>query len=161
MRIRVSETIKREVKDAGLVPDFWTWPRSSQNSVPGGQIHTDPKPRPTQPYPASGKMTITSWTQGTESGPGHVGCEHPCPFSCTCSCRLMKTIDKQTQLSLSTCLVLSCVPLFVTPSTVMCQAPRLMGFSRQEYWSGLPFPSTGYLPQPRIKRASPASCMAA
>ena len=36
---------------------------------------------------------------------------------------------------------LSRVQLFVTPWTVACQAPLSMGFSRQEYWSGLPFPS--------------------
>ena len=35
---------------------------------------------------------------------------------------------------------LSCVQLFATPWTVACQAPLSMGFSRQEYWSGLPFP---------------------
>ena len=47
------------------------------------------------------------------------------------------------------CAVLSCfshVWLFVTPWTVACQAPPSMGFSRQEYWSGLPFPSPGDLP---------------
>ena len=36
---------------------------------------------------------------------------------------------------------LSCVRLFATPWTVVYQAPPSMGFSRQEYWSGLPFPS--------------------
>ena len=36
---------------------------------------------------------------------------------------------------------LSCVRLFVIPWTVACQAPLSMGFSRQEYWTGLPFPS--------------------
>ena len=36
------------------------------------------------------------------------------------------------------------------------QAPSSMGFSRQEYWSGLPFPSPGVLPNPRIKTGSPA-----
>ena len=41
---------------------------------------------------------------------------------------------------------LSRVRLFVTPWTVAYQAPPSMGFSRQEYWSGLPFPSLGYLP---------------
>ena len=35
---------------------------------------------------------------------------------------------------------LSCVPLFATPWTVVLQAPLSMGFSRQEYWSGLPYP---------------------
>ena len=38
---------------------------------------------------------------------------------------------------------LSCVRLFATPWTVAYQAPPFMGFSRQEYWSGLPFPSAG------------------
>ena len=45
--------------------------------------------------------------------------------------------------------------LFVTPWTVAYQAPLSMGFSRQEYWSGLPFPS-GDLPDPGIKPGSPA-----
>ena len=44
----------------------------------------------------------------------------------------------------------------MTPWTVACQAPLSMGFSRQEYWSGLPFPSPGHLPNPRIKPGSPA-----
>ena len=48
------------------------------------------------------------------------------------------------------------VQLFVTPWTVARQAPLSMGFSRQEYWSGLPFPSPGDLPVPGIKPASPA-----
>ena len=42
------------------------------------------------------------------------------------------------------------------PWTVACQAPLSMGFSRQEYWSGLPFPSPGDLPNPGIKPRSPA-----
>ena len=48
------------------------------------------------------------------------------------------------------------VQLFVTPWTVAHQAPLSMGFSRQEYWSGLPFPSPGDLPNPGIKSGSPA-----
>ena len=51
---------------------------------------------------------------------------------------------------------LSCVRLFATPWTVAYQAPPPMGFSRQEYWSGLPFPSPGDLPNPGIKPGSPA-----
>ena len=43
-----------------------------------------------------------------------------------------------------------------TPWTVACQAPLSMGFSRQEYWSELPFLSPGYLPDPGIKPMSPA-----
>ena len=46
---------------------------------------------------------------------------------------------------------LSHVQLFVNPWTVaLLQSPRSMGFSRQEYWSGLPFPSPGDLPDPGI-----------
>ena len=51
---------------------------------------------------------------------------------------------------------LSCVQLFATPWTVVYQAPLSMGFSRQEYWSRLPFPSPGDLPNPEIKPGSPA-----
>ena len=46
---------------------------------------------------------------------------------------------------------LSRVQLFVTPWTVAYQAPPSMGFSRQEYCSGLPFPSPGDLPNPGIE----------
>ena len=49
---------------------------------------------------------------------------------------------------------LSRVRLCVTPRTVARQAPLSMGFSRQEYWSGLPFPSPGDLPDPGIKSTS-------
>ena len=52
--------------------------------------------------------------------------------------------------------LLSHVPLFATPWTVTYQASPSMGFSRQEYWSGLPFPSPGDLPDPGIKPGSPA-----
>ena len=48
------------------------------------------------------------------------------------------------------------VRLFSTLWTVDQQAPLSMGFSRQEYWSGLPFPSPGDLPDPRIEPRSPA-----
>ena len=46
--------------------------------------------------------------------------------------------------------------LFVTPWTVAHQAPLSMGFSRQEYWNGQPFPSPGGLLNPRIEPGSPA-----
>ena len=51
---------------------------------------------------------------------------------------------------------LSRVQHFVTPWMVGYQAPQSMGFSRQGYWSGLPFPSPGDLPKPGIKSRSPA-----
>ena len=46
--------------------------------------------------------------------------------------------------------------LFVTLWTVVCQAPLSMGFSRREYWSGLPCPPPGDLPHPGIEPSSPA-----
>ena len=62
-----------------------------------------------------------------------------CVYVCTCVC------------------VLSCVQLFVTLQTVVCQTPASMGFFRQEYWNGLPFPSPGDLLDAGIKPASLAS----
>ena len=50
----------------------------------------------------------------------------------------------------------SCVQLLATLQTVAHQAPPSMGFSRQEYWSGLPFPSPGDPPNPGIEPSSPA-----
>ena len=50
---------------------------------------------------------------------------------------------------------LSRVQLFAAPWTVAYQAPPSMGFSRQECWSGLPFPSPGDLPDPGIEPGSP------
>ena len=52
--------------------------------------------------------------------------------------------------------MLSRVWLFATPWTVACQASLAMGFSMQEYWSGLPFPSPGELPDSGIEPGSPA-----
>ena len=52
---------------------------------------------------------------------------------------------------------LSCVQLFVTPWTGAHQAPQSMVFSRQEYWSGLPFPPPEDLPDPGIEPMSLAS----
>ena len=51
--------------------------------------------------------------------------------------------------------LLSPVWLFATPWTIAHQALPSMGFSRQEYWSGLPFPSPGDLPNPGIELRSP------
>ena len=68
-------------------------------------------------------------------------------------------------LSFFICKMEDCVPakliqlcqLCVTPWTVAHQAPLSMGFSRQEYWSGLQFPTPGGLPASRIEPKSPAS----
>ena len=54
------------------------------------------------------------------------------------------------------CLVAKLCPTLSTPWTVARQASLSMGFSRQAYWSGLPFPKPGNLPDPEIKPRSPA-----
>ena len=54
------------------------------------------------------------------------------------------------------CLVTKSCTTLVTPWTVARQVPLSMGFPRQEYWSGSPFPSAGDLPDPGIKPISPA-----
>ena len=53
--------------------------------------------------------------------------------------------------------MLSCVRLFATPWTVACQASLSMGLSRQEYWSGLLFPSPGDLTNPGMEPTPPTS----
>ena len=58
------------------------------------------------------------------------------------------------------CCHFSHIRLFVTPLTVAHQAPLSMGFSRQEYWSGLPCPSLGDLPDPGIESASLSPALA-
>ena len=53
-------------------------------------------------------------------------------------------------------LVTKLCPTLATPWTVACQAPLSIGFSRQEYWNGLPFLSPRDLPHPVIEPTSPA-----
>ena len=62
-------------------------------------------------------------------------------------------VDKYCKVEVKS---LSRVRLFVTPWTVSYLAPPSMGFSRQEYSSGLPFPSPGHLPNPGIRPRSPS-----
>ena len=72
-------------------------------------------------------------------------------------------VQSQTRLSnqhfhsLQSACVLSCVRLFATLWTVAHQTLVSVGFSRQEYWTGLPFPPSGDLPESEIKTASPVS----
>ena len=56
--------------------------------------------------------------------------------------------------------MLARVRLFATPWTVACQAPLSLGFFRQEYWSGLPFPPPGCLPNPGIQPVSLSPALA-
>ena len=67
---------------------------------------------------------------------------------------IRQTVINTRQMLQNSCCVLSrfsCVQFFTTPWTVACQAPLSIGFSRQEYWSGLPFPSPGDLSHPGIE----------
>ena len=68
-------------------------------------------------------------------------------------------MENMCAISMHACVLshASHVRLFVTSWTVARQAPLSMGFSRQEYWGGLPCPPPGDLPNPGIKPASPAS----
>ena len=72
----------------------------------------------------------------------------------------MTLSGKKTLLS---CSVIVCVkvaqlcPLFATPWIVACQVPLSLELFQQEYWSGLPFPPLGDLPDPGVKPTSPAS----
>ena len=70
-------------------------------------------------------------------------------------CWIYRSIWRLLLVHLSEVKSLSHIRLFATPWTVAHQAPLSMGFSRQEYWSGLPFPSPGDLPNPGIEPRSP------
>ena len=63
--------------------------------------------------------------------------------------------DKNCMILFVIVQLLSCVRLFASPQTVARQAPLSMGFSWQEYWSGLPSPSPGDLPNPGLNPALP------
>ena len=79
---------------------------------------------------------------------------------CVCVCVHMCIYDIHEgatvfKITMNACM-LSCVQLFATPWTVIYQAPLSMEFSRKEYWSGLPFPSPGDLPDSGIEPTSPS-----
>jgi len=69
--------------------------------------------------------------------------------------KLICSFTKWSEVKQSEVKVLSRVRLFATPWTVAYQAPPSMEFSRQEYWSGLPFSSPGDLPNPGMEPRSP------
>jgi len=73
-----------------------------------------------------------------------------------CRTYIKLTIKMHSNIHWSEVKWLSRVWLFATPWTIAYQAPPSIRFSRQEYWSGLPFPSPGDLPDPGIKPQSPA-----
>ena len=78
------------------------------------------------------------------------------PFAATVMDLEIITLSKVSQLCMCA-QSFSCVRLFATPWTVACQLPLSTGCSRQEYWSGLPFPPPGDLPKTGIEFMCPAS----
>ena len=81
------------------------------------------------------------------------------PPSSQTKCLNRASLEKDSEGSRTLLLLFSCSVMsdsFLTPWTIACQVLLSMEFSRQEYWSGLPFPSPGDLPDPGIKPASPA-----
>ena len=138
-------------------PSFPQW-------APPSPLPSSSLPRP--PSPASSQspniifIPLTSKTRHRALVPGF------CRYSCPCEQgRKIKITNKWPRVfgflgiqwdQRLRAKSLSRVQLFVTPWTVAHQAPQSMEFSRQEYWSGLPFPSPGDLPDPGIKPGSPA-----
>ena len=66
-----------------------------------------------------------------------------------CLCKILSSSSSRSEVA-------KLGPTLVTPWTVACQAPLSVGFSRQEYWTGLPFPFPGDLPNLGIEPRSPA-----
>ena len=97
--------------------------------------------------------------QGEDRGQGPAAAGAPGPGICSLgSCPLalvgIRLLLTTRCVCVCVCSVTQWCPLFAIPWTVACQAPLSMGFPRQEYWSRLPFPIPGHLPDPGIKPAS-------
>ena len=94
-------------------------------------------------------LLATPWTTAYQAplsmGFGHHNCHRMCWIALVVR-----------HLQFSSVQSLSHVRLFATPWTIAYQAPPSLGFSKQEYWSGLPFPSPGDLPNSGIEPRSPA-----
>ena len=105
------------------------------------------------------QLFATPWTIAHQAEPPWGKGRNACVLSCVQLFATPLTIAHQAEppwgKGRNAC-VLSCVQLFVIPWTIAHQAPPSMEFSRQEYWSGLPFPPLGDLPNPGIEPGSPA-----
>ena len=104
-------------------------------------------PWPGHPYccPHSSKETAEApaWVTSSQRGAG-IWTQNPL-FNPVLSCLPIMCMHAQ---------LLSCVQFFAALWTIACQAPLSMGFFRQEYWGGLPFPLPGDLPDPGIESTS-------
>ena len=94
---------------------------------------------------------------GSERSPGK-GNGSPLQYSCLENPMVVYSPwdHKESDTTEHTLRHFSHVQLFATPWAVACQAPLSMGFPRQEYWSGLPFPFPGDLSDPGMEPPSPA-----
>ena len=93
-------------------------------------------------------LTISYWVKNTSKY--IIYSIYPLSDISICVCVCVRVCVKWSEMKL-----LSCVRLFATPWTVAYQTSLSMGFSRQEYWSGLPFPSPRDLPNPGVEPGSP------
>ena len=78
-------------------------------------------------------------------------------FAAPCSMRSLTSRCVCVSVGTHVCLCSVVSDSFVTPQTVARQGPLFMGFSWQDYWSGLPFPPSEELPHPGVQPASPTS----
>ena len=104
--------------------------------------------------PGSTVQAHQSWRMGLVA-PRHVGSSQTRGWTCV-SYIGSRFFTTETPVCVCVCVLsrLSRVQLFATPWTVACHAPLSMGFSRQEYWSGVPFPSPGDLHHPGMEPVS-------
>ena len=94
----------------------------------------------------------SNFLKARQSNTCHVCSIFPAARTCLGYNVLNPLVSQPMNFRICSCMLshFSHVPLFVTLWTLACQAPLSMGFSRQEYWSGLPCPPPGHLPNPRI-----------
>ena len=123
----------------GILADSWQTAGIQQQVGEGKRCQMAPR-----------SQVTSSWSSSLD--PRHHDVE-TCHFHCALFECLTHRIHEHSEKKMKS---LSCVRLFVTPWTIAYQASLSMGFSRQEYWSGLPFPSPGDLPHPGIEPRSPA-----
>ena len=132
--------------------------RSGAHLVPGTALRAGPW---ASPYRCPLKLGCLRTSQ--TAGLRRAGKSEADPFRFSARCMLQRsTLHKRGRPALPSsegdvCMCaksLNCVRLFVTPWTVALQAPLSVGFSRQEYWSGLPFLTPGDLPDPGFEPES-------
>jgi len=144
---------------------FWFIKRCSQQEQPsqiylkwtnycGGMcyVHTIPSSLPVchVDFPTDQSLLTLEWAICWDVDSNSLKADCVCPIHLPHVCQWANSQNVRIHINWKW-LSLSRVPLFTTPWTVALQAPRSIGFPRQEYWSVLPFPSPGDLPDPGIE----------